>query len=60
MTPAYDFRAIASQMKAAQDDSLQIEPFTSQLSGFDVSSAYAVANLIHSCLLYTSPSPRDS
>jgi 2-keto-4-pentenoate hydratase len=34
-------------MEAAQDGGLQIEPFTSRLSGFDVSSAYAVAHLIH-------------
>ncbi len=44
---SHDFHSIANQMKAAQDDGLQIEPFTSQLSGFDVSSAYAVSHLIH-------------
>ncbi len=51
MTHAHDIRAIASQMKAAQDNGLQIEPLTSQLSGFDVSSAYAVAQLIHEARL---------
>jgi 2-keto-4-pentenoate hydratase len=51
MVPAHDVRAIARQMKAAQDEGLQIEPFTSQLSGFDVSSAYAVAHLIHEARL---------
>ena len=48
---SHDFHAIANQMKATQDDGLQIEPFTSQLSGFDVSSAYAVAHLIHEARL---------
>jgi hypothetical protein len=39
--------AIARAMKAAQDQVRQIEPFTSQLSNFDVASAYEVAHLIH-------------
>jgi 2-keto-4-pentenoate hydratase len=51
MTHVCDIRAIARQMKTAQDDGLQIEPFTSQLSSFDVSSAYAVAHLIHGARL---------
>lgn len=51
MTHAPDFRVIARQMKAAQDERRQIEPFTSQLSGFDVASAYAVAHLIHEARL---------
>jgi len=51
MRPADDYRAIARQMKAAQDEGLQIEPLTSQLNGFDVSSAYVVANLIHEARL---------
>ena len=48
---SHDLNAIANQMKAAQDDGRQIEPFTSQLSGFDVSSAYAVSHLIHEARL---------
>jgi 2-keto-4-pentenoate hydratase len=51
MTHAYDIRTIANQIKTAQDNGLQIEPFTSRLSGFDVSSAYAVAHLIHGARL---------
>jgi len=51
MTHAIDIRAIASQIKAAQSEVRQIEPFTSQLSGFDVPAAYAVANLIHEARL---------
>ena len=47
MTTPPDVHAIARQMKAAQDEARQIEPFTSQLSDFDVPSAYAVARLIH-------------
>jgi 2-keto-4-pentenoate hydratase len=48
---SHDIRVIANQMKAAQDDGLQIEPFTSQLSEFNVSSAYKVAHLIHKARL---------
>ncbi len=47
MPSAFDLSAIARQMKAAQDDVRQIAPLTSQLGDFDVSSAYAVAGLIH-------------
>ena len=47
MPPALDLHAMAQQMKAAQDQVRQIEPFTSQLTGFDLSSAYAVAHLMH-------------
>ena len=42
---------IAHEMKTAQDDVLQIEPFTSRLGGFDVPAAYAVAHLIHEARL---------
>jgi 2-oxo-3-hexenedioate decarboxylase len=38
-------------MKAAQDESRQLEPFASQLSGFDVPAAYEVAHLIHAARL---------
>ena len=47
MPPALDLHAMAQQMKAAQDQVRQIEPFTSRLTGFDLSSAYAVAHLMH-------------
>lgn len=47
MPHAPDIRAIARQMKAAQDDAQQIEPFTARVNGFDVASAYEVARLIH-------------
>jgi 2-keto-4-pentenoate hydratase len=51
MIPEHDIRAIAREMKSAQDEGRQIEPFTSRLSGFDVSSAYAVAQVIHEARL---------
>lgn len=47
MSTAHDLRALASEMKAAQDAARQIEPFTSSLPNFDLSTAYEVANLIH-------------
>src|SRR5206468_12048042 len=46
-----DTRAIALQMKAAQDERRQIEPLTSQLSAFDLRCAYAVADLVHQARL---------
>ena len=46
-----DPHVIAQQMKAAQDEARQIEPFTSRLAGFDVPTAYAVAHLIHEARL---------
>jgi 2-keto-4-pentenoate hydratase len=47
MSSATDLRAIAQQLKAAQDDGRQVAPITSQAASFDLSSAYAVAHLIH-------------
>ena len=44
---ALDPRAIAQVMKAAQDEIGQVEPLTSQLSGFDAALAYDVAHLFH-------------
>jgi 2-oxo-3-hexenedioate decarboxylase len=44
-------------MKAAQDEVRQIEPFTAQLSTFDVSAAYAVAQLIHEARLGEGATP---
>ncbi len=47
LTPT-ELRGIARQMKAAQDEARQIEPFSAQRGGdFDVASAYAVAHLMH-------------
>lgn len=43
----FSFKAIAQQMKAAQDEVTQLSPFTSQYGDFDVPSAYEVARLIH-------------
>ena len=51
MPPEPDLHAIAQQMKAAQDEVRQIEPFTSRVQGYDVASAYAVAHLIHAARL---------
>lgn len=45
--PSPDLRSMARVMKAAQDNVKQIERLTSQYSGFDVQSAYAVSHLIH-------------
>ncbi len=42
-----DRRAIALEMKAAQDSAHQIEPFTTRLPTFDLLAAYEVAHLIH-------------
>ena len=47
MSTELDLEAIARQMKAAQDESRQIRPFTSQFDAFDLDSAYVVADLIH-------------
>lgn len=41
-----DLRAMAREMKSAQDQARQIEPFTSRPGGLDMPSAYAVAHLI--------------
>lgn len=51
MALSLDIRTIANQIKSAQDEVRQIEPITSQLRGFDVPSAYAVAHLIHEARL---------
>jgi 2-keto-4-pentenoate hydratase len=44
---AVNLRAIAQEMKAAQDEVRQIAPLTSQLTGFDDAVSYDVAHLIH-------------
>ena len=47
MLTAPELRDISSQIRAAQIEVRQIEPFTSRIPGFDLQSAYAVAQLIH-------------
>ena len=51
MTTPQELRDIAQQLKTAQDEALQLEPVTARLNDFDVSSAYAVAHLIHEARL---------
>ena len=47
MTHKFNLRALAQEMKSAQDEARQIAPFTSRLSGFDDAVAYDVAHLVH-------------
>lgn len=47
MPTAVDLRAIALEMKAAQDSAHQVVPFTTRLPDFDLSAAYEVAHLVH-------------
>lgn len=47
MLTAREIRHIALQVRAAQIEVRQVEPFTLRIPGFDVESAYAVAHLIH-------------
>lgn len=47
MPTMLDLRALALEMKAAQDTAHQVEPFTTRLPTFDLSAAYEVAHLIH-------------
>jgi 2-oxo-3-hexenedioate decarboxylase len=51
MALALDLNAIAHQIKTSQDELRQIEPLTSQLSNFDVPTAYEVAHIIHQARL---------
>lgn len=51
MLDALELREIARQIRAAQDEARQIEPFTSRIEGFDLPSAYAVADLNHKALI---------
>jgi 2-keto-4-pentenoate hydratase len=57
MPTALDLRAIASEIKAAQDSVRQIEPFTTRLPNFDLSTAYEVAHLIHRARLADGAKP---
>lgn len=47
MPTALDLRALALEMKTAQDSARQVVPFTSRLPDFDLPLAYEVANLVH-------------
>lgn len=47
MPTALDLRALALEMKSAQDSAYQIEPFTARLPDFDLPAAYELAQLIH-------------
>ncbi len=47
MPTVLDLRALALEMKAAQDYAYQVEPFTARLPDFDLSAAYEAAQLIH-------------
>lgn len=38
---------IADEIRAAQLDARQVEPFSARVPGFDLASAYAVADLVH-------------
>ena len=51
MLDVLQLREIARLMRAAQDETRQIEPFTSRIEGFDLPSAYAVAALNHEALI---------
>lgn len=47
MPTPLELRALALEMKSAQDSVRQIAPFTSRLRGFDLAAAYEVAHLVH-------------
>lgn len=47
MLVSSELGAVARRIQAAQEGGYQVAPVTSQYGEFDVSSAYAVANLIH-------------
>lgn len=57
MTQPGNLRAIADDMKAAQDLCHQIEPLTARLSGFDPAAASEVARLIHEARVRDGASP---
>jgi len=57
MPTPLDLRALALEMKAAQDSAHQIEPFTARLPAFDLSAAYEVANVIHRARLAEGAKP---
>ncbi|HSO07690.1 MAG TPA: fumarylacetoacetate hydrolase family protein [Pelomicrobium sp.] len=52
-----DVKALAREMKAAQDEVRQIEPFTARIPGFDVPTAYEVAHAIHKARMAEGANP---
>lgn len=57
MPTPLDLRAIALEMKAAQDSVRQVVPVTTRLPDFDLSAAYQVATLIHHSRLTEGATP---
>ena len=57
MTHTGNLKAIADEMKAAQDLCHQIEPLTARPSGFNNDAAYEVARLIHEARVREGASP---
>jgi 2-oxo-3-hexenedioate decarboxylase len=47
LLPETELRTIADEIKSAQEEVRQIEPFSARHDGFDMASAYAVAHLNH-------------
>lgn len=47
MSTAPDLRAIAREVKSAQDHASRLDPLTSRHEEFDLSAGYEVAHLIH-------------
>jgi 2-keto-4-pentenoate hydratase len=52
-----DLRALALEMKAAQDSAHQVEPFTTRLPAFDLAAAYEVAHFVHCARLNEGAKP---
>lgn len=48
MSAELDLRRLASEIKGAQDNAHQIEPFTARFPGFDLAAGYEVAHHVHS------------
>lgn len=57
MRTPLDLRALALEMKAAQDAARQLVPFTTRLPDFDLSAAYEVALLVHRARLTEGAKP---
>lgn len=57
MPTQLDLRALAFEMKAAQDSAHQVEPFTTRLPVFDLAAAYEVAHIIHRARLAEGAKP---
>lgn len=51
MTTQTDLDSIARRIKAARDENRQLEPITSQMSGFGLADAYEVAHRVHEARL---------